>query len=126
MSAERTLAIFDPDRHLCEALGNMFKAFGHEVVVFAYTAETAKNVVDALSPGDCDVFLVNGEMTQHAGTYEEGEALARTINTRGLGTVIGISLEGLDAAPQNAVPGDVNVLLDLVNESVHAPLDTAA
>lgn len=110
MSAERKIAIFDPDVHLYEALKVMFQAFGHIVVAFAHTPEAAREELARLKPGDCDIFLIHGGMKQHATTHEEGEALAQLVNDGGLGVVVGTSLEELEGAQENITPGTVDRL----------------
>ena len=126
MSAERKIAIFDPDVHLQDALKNMFQNFGHTVVASAQTSEQAKKELDRLDPGDCDIFLVNGEMRQRADSHQEGEELVRIIGERGLGVVIGISLENLEGAHDNVIPGTVDMLTDLDALALQARLAPAA
>ncbi len=126
MSAERKIAIFDPDKHLQDALINMFQGFGHTIVASAQTSEQAKKELARLKPGDCDIFLVNGEMRQRADSYQEGEELVRIISERGLGVVIGTSLEELEGAHDNISPGTVHMLTNLDQLPAPTPLAPAA
>lgn len=114
MSAERKIAIFDPDERLQLALKGMFQACEKaKVVASACTVEEAERELERLQAGECDFFLINGEMTHRPPNYAEGEALAERIKQLGLGVVIGISLENLDGADFNISPTRTGALMAL-------------